>query len=119
MHASTRIAECTLPEFMLSSRAGAAAAQDSAPENTNQMGGECPILVCSTLTSPLLTVPRKGSLWMSCATELASLQSHAESDAACGTALHACLHEHDTHESPVSACVYRQRSPSILTPMIH
>ncbi len=47
----------------------------AAPEKTNQIGGEWPILVCSTLTSPLLIVPRKGSLWMSCVTELASLQS--------------------------------------------
>ena len=64
-----------------------------APENTNQMGGAWPILVCSTLTSPLLTVPRKGSLWMSGATELASLHSHNEWEA-CRQALqdcHACM----------------------------
>ena len=76
-------------------RACAAAVQVGAPQNTNHMGGAWPILVCSTLTSPLLTVPRKGSLWMSGATELASLHSHNGSEVACRryrTASHACMH---------------------------
>ena len=75
-------------------RAVSQAVQDGAPQNTNQMGGELPVFACSILTLPLLTVPRKGSLWASDATELASLHSHAGSAAACKrcrTAMHACM----------------------------
>ena len=70
--------------------------QDGAPQNTNQMGGELPVFVCSILALPLLIVPRKGSLCVLDATALASLHSHTVSQNACKrcrTAMHACMHE--------------------------